>query len=66
MPATYVNYGRRGVCTAFGNLRIDAAVSAEVLRVIAPHGLEASTTAIAHRERTGADVLRQKDATRTP
>jgi hypothetical protein len=41
-------------------MRIDAAVSAEVLRVIAPLGLEASITAIAHRERTGADMLRQK------
>ena len=56
-----VNHGRRGVCTAFGNMRIDAAVSAEVLRVIAPLGLEASITAIAHRERTGADMLRQKE-----
>jgi hypothetical protein len=56
-----VNHGRRGVCTAFGNMRIDAAVSAEVLRVIAPLGLEASITAIAHRERTGLDMLRQKE-----
>ena len=56
-----VNHGRRGVCTAFGNMRIDAAVSAEVLRVIAPLGLEASITAIAHRERAGADMLRQKE-----
>jgi DNA invertase Pin-like site-specific DNA recombinase len=56
-----VNHGRRGVCTAFGNMRIDAAVSTEVLRVIAPLGLEASITAIAHRERTGGDMLRQKE-----
>jgi hypothetical protein len=61
-----VNHGRRGVCTAFGNMRIDAAVSAEVLRVIAPLGLEASITAIAHRERTGADMLRQKPPSPTP
>jgi excisionase family DNA binding protein len=52
-----VNHGRRGVCTAFGNMRIDAAV----LRVIAPLGLEAAIAAIAHRERAGADVLRQKE-----
>src|SRR6202007_3435957 len=31
------------------------------MRVIAPLVLEASITAIAHRERTGADMLRQKE-----
>ena len=56
-----VNHGRRGVCVAFGNMRIDAAVSAEVLRVIAPLGLEAAITAIAHRERANVDTLRQRE-----
>jgi DNA invertase Pin-like site-specific DNA recombinase len=56
-----VNHGRRGVCIAFGNFRIDAAVSAEVLRAIAPLGLEAAIAAIADRERVGADALRQKE-----
>jgi len=56
-----VNHGRRGVCIAFGNMRIDAAVSAEVLRAIAPLGLEAAIATIADRERVGADALRQKE-----
>jgi DNA invertase Pin-like site-specific DNA recombinase len=56
-----VNHGRRGVCIAFGNMRIDAAVSAEVLRAIAPLGLEVAIAAIADRERVGADALRQKE-----
>ena len=45
------NHARRGNCIAFGNMRIDAAVSAEVLRVIAPLGLDAAVAAIADRER---------------
>lgn len=40
-------------------MRIDAAVSAEVLRAIAPFGLEASMQAITDRERDGAERLRQ-------
>jgi DNA invertase Pin-like site-specific DNA recombinase len=55
------NHARRGNCIAFGNMRIDAAVSAEVLRVIAPLGLDAAVAAIAARERVGADALRQKE-----
>ncbi|MGZ9083035.1 MAG: hypothetical protein ACXW3U_13165 [Rhodoplanes sp.] len=54
-----MNHGRRGTCIAFGNMRIDAAVSAEVLRAIAPFGLEASMQAITDRERDGAERLRQ-------
>ena len=37
-----VNHGRRTKCIAFGNMRIDAAVSAEVLSLIAPLGLDAA------------------------
>ena len=43
--------GGAAVCIAFGNMRIDAAVSAEVLGAIAPLGLEAAIAAIADRER---------------
>jgi len=52
-----VTHGRRIKCIAFGNMRIDAAVSEEVLRVIAPLGLEAALQAIADRERTGSERL---------
>jgi excisionase family DNA binding protein len=54
-----VNHGRPTKCIAFGNMRIDAAVSAEVLSLIAPLGLEAALQAIADRERTGTERLRQ-------
>ena len=55
------NHARRGNCIAFGNMRIDAAVSVEVLRAIAPLGLDAAVAAIADRERVGADALHQKE-----
>ena len=54
-----VNHGRRTKCIAFGNMRIDAAVSAEVLSLIAPLGLDAALQAIADRERAGTERLRQ-------
>ena len=54
-----VNHGRRTKCIAFGNVRIDAAVSTEVLALIAPLGLEAALEAIADRERDGSQRLRQ-------
>lgn len=54
-----VNHGRRTNCIAFGNMRIDAAVSSEVLRVIAPFGLDASLQAISDRERVGRERLQQ-------
>jgi hypothetical protein len=53
--------GGRISCIAFGNLRIDAAVSEEVLRVIAPLGLDAALQAIAEREHAGAEQLRQRE-----
>ncbi len=55
------SHGRRIKCIAFGNMHIDAAVSAEVSRVIAPLGLEAALEAIADHERAGTEVLRQKE-----
>jgi excisionase family DNA binding protein len=54
-----VNHGRRTKCIAFGNMRIDAAVSAEVLSLIAPLGLEAAEQAIMDRERDSTQRLRQ-------
>lgn len=54
-----VNHGRRTKCIAFGNMRIDAAVSAEVLSLIAPLGLDAALQAIADRERDSTQRLRQ-------
>jgi excisionase family DNA binding protein len=56
-----VNHGRRTKCIAFGNMRIDAAVSAEVLLLIAPLGLDAALHAIADRELAGTERLRQID-----
>ncbi len=55
-----VNHGRRTSCAAFGNMRIDAAVSSELLRVIAPLGLGAALTAISEREQVGDEVVRQR------
>ncbi|WP_156438404.1 hypothetical protein [Bradyrhizobium valentinum] len=52
-----VNHGRRTKCIEFGNVRIDAAVSAEVLSAIAPLGLDAALQAIADRERAGGERL---------
>jgi excisionase family DNA binding protein len=54
-----VNHGRRTQCIAFGNMRIDAAVSAEVLSLIAPLGLEAALQAITDRERDSTQRVRQ-------
>ena len=54
-----VNHGRRTKCIAFGNMRIDAAVSAEVLSLIAPLGLEAALQVVTERERDGTQRLRQ-------
>jgi excisionase family DNA binding protein len=51
--------GRRLECISFGNLRIDAAVSEEVLRAIAPLGLEAALQAIADREPARSERFRQ-------
>jgi excisionase family DNA binding protein len=56
-----VNHGRRTKCIAFGNMRIDAAVSAEVLSLIAPLGFDAALQAIADRERAGTERLRQNE-----
>ena len=41
-----INHGASGKCIAFGNLRIDQAVSAEGLRLLRPLGIEAALHAI--------------------
>jgi len=46
---------------AFGNLRVDAAVSEAVLRVIAPSSLDAALQLIADRERRVTDRLQQTE-----
>jgi excisionase family DNA binding protein len=48
-------------CLAFSNMRIDAAVSAEVLRAISPLGLDAALQLIADREQAGTERLRQSE-----
>jgi len=55
------NHGHRADCISFSNLRIDTAVSREVLRVIAPLGLEAAMHAIADRELTVSEHLKQRE-----
>jgi excisionase family DNA binding protein len=46
-------------CLAFGNARVDAAVSEEVLRVISPLGLDAALQMIADLEGTATDRSQQ-------
>ncbi|MBV9062523.1 MAG: recombinase family protein [Alphaproteobacteria bacterium] len=64
--ATYVcssagSHGRPTKCLRVGNLRVDAAVSEEVLRVIAPLGLDAALQVLADRERMGTERLNQME-----
>jgi len=56
----YVNNGR-DKCVSFGNVRVDAAVSGEVLRVIAPLGIDAAVQAIADRDQVGTERLRHAE-----
>lgn len=53
------NHGARSKCIAFGNMRVDAAVSTEVLRVISPLAIEAALEAVAEREQAGTDLINQ-------
>ncbi len=48
-------------CVGFSNMRIDAAVSAEVLRAISPLAFDAALQLIADRERAGTERLRQSE-----
>jgi excisionase family DNA binding protein len=56
-----VNHATWRKCIAFGNMRVDAAVSAEVLRVISPLALEAAFQMLADREQAGAERFRQRE-----
>jgi excisionase family DNA binding protein len=53
------NHGIRTKCIAFGNMRVDAAVSAEVLRVISPLAIGAALDMAAEREQASADRINQ-------
>ena len=57
-----INHAERNKCISFGNMRVDAAVSAEVLRVIAPLGLESALAAVADGQRHGLNRLRPAGA----
>ena len=54
-----VNHAARDKCITFGNMRVDAAVSAEALRVISPLAMEAALAAMTDRERVGTDRIAQ-------
>jgi excisionase family DNA binding protein len=54
-----MNHAMKEKCIAFGNMRIDAAVSAEVLRVISPFAIDAAFAVVADRERAGAERITQ-------
>jgi excisionase family DNA binding protein len=56
----HINHGTRP-CIAFGGLRVDAAVSTEVLRLLGPLGLEAALEAVAMREGEHAETRRQAE-----
>jgi excisionase family DNA binding protein len=59
--STHIDPSTETGCTVFSNMRVDAAVSAEVLRAISPLGLDAALQLIADREETGSERLRQAE-----
>jgi excisionase family DNA binding protein len=56
----HLNHGTER-CIAFGGVRVDAAVSAELLRVLAPLGIEAAMRAIDARAADDSEVRRQAE-----
>ena len=56
----HINHGTQ-TCISFGGLRVDAAVSAEVLRLLSPLGVEAALMAVASRDAEVADARRQAE-----
>jgi excisionase family DNA binding protein len=58
-----VNHATKEKCIAFGNMRIDAAVSAEVLRVISPFAIEAAFAVLAERECAGTERIAHLELT---
>ena len=59
--ASHVDPSSEKGCSAFSNMRIDAAVSAEVLRAISPLALEAALQVISGRKQAGSERLRQRE-----
>jgi len=55
---SHLNHGTER-CIAFGGIRVDGAVSAELLRVLAPLGIEAALRAIDARATDDSEVRRQ-------
>ena len=56
-----MDYASDKKCIAFNNMRVDAAVSAEVLRAISPLGIDAALQLIADREQASGEQLRQSE-----
>lgn len=56
----HLNHGTQP-CISFGGLRVDAAVSAELLRVLAPLGMEAALRAIEARADDHSEARRQAE-----
>ena len=56
-----MDYASDKKCIAFTNMRVDAAVSAEVLRAISPLGIDAALQLIADREQASGERLRQSE-----
>jgi DNA invertase Pin-like site-specific DNA recombinase len=56
----HLNHGTEP-CISFGGIRVDAAVAAEVLRVLAPLGIEAALQAIEARQGDAAERRRQTE-----
>lgn len=56
----HINHGTRP-CIAFGGLRVDAAISTEVLRHLGPLGVEAAFEAIAMQQGENAETRRQAE-----
>ncbi len=54
-----INHGSPQGCISFGSLRVDEAVSREVLSALRPIGIEAALRAIAQRADDGQDKRRQ-------
>ena len=56
-----MDYASDKKCVGFSNMRIDAAVSAEVLGAISPLAIDAALQLIADRKRAGTERLRQSE-----
>lgn len=54
-----INHATREKCISFGNMRIDTAVSAEVLRVISPLALDAAFATVAERGTANTERISQ-------